>query len=65
MDPGKKQAIMMAILAFNITFVLFTALFNAGLPPLDWSFSILKLLLGLLVAGGAAAGGYFGVKMTQ
>jgi hypothetical protein len=63
MDQGKKQCAMMAILAFNITFILFTILFNMNLPPLNWGFSALKLLLGILVAGGAAAGAYFAAKM--
>jgi hypothetical protein len=65
MDQGKKQAVMMAVLAFNITFILFTLLFNMSLPPLNYSFSGLRLLLGLLVAGGAAAGGYFAAKMNS
>lgn len=65
MDQATKQCLLMAILAFNITFILFAILFNSGLSPFGFGFSMLRLLLGLLVAGGAAVGGYFGAKMTQ
>lgn len=65
MDQGQRQAILMAILAFNITFVLYTLLFNAGLPPLRWQFTVTRLLLGLLISGGVATGGFFASRMTQ
>ncbi|GIW90203.1 MAG: hypothetical protein KatS3mg109_0635 [Pirellulaceae bacterium] len=65
MDQASKQAVMMAILAFCITLTLFMVLFNAGLPPLRWQFSVVKVLLGILIAGGAAAGGYFAARMSQ
>lgn len=58
MDESQKKSIMMAILAFNITFILFMVLFNFG-----ESFSYAKVMLGLLIAGGAAAGGFFASKM--
>jgi len=63
MDPAKKQATMMAILAFNFTFIIYTIVFMSGL--FGWHFSSLRLLLGILIAGGAAAGGYFACRMTQ
>ena len=63
MNEAQKKSIMMAILAFNLTFILYTFLFNYGEQGRD--FSLLKVLLGLLIAAGAAAGGYFGAKMIQ
>jgi hypothetical protein len=61
MDPAQKQAIMVAILAFNFTFIVFTVVFNSLLFPFSW----IRIPLGLLIAAGAAAGGYFACKMTQ
>lgn len=60
MNEAQKKSVMMAILAFNLTFILYTFLFNYG-----ENFSFLKVLLGLAIAAGAAAGGYFGAKMIQ
>ncbi len=65
MDSAKKQAIYVAILAGNITFILFMLLFNSSMSPFQWGFSTLKLLLGILIAGGAATGGYFAASMSQ
>jgi hypothetical protein len=65
MDPAKKQPILIGILCFNIAFILFMLLFNAGLPPLRWPFSVVKVLIGILLGGGAAVGGYFAARMTQ
>jgi len=63
MDPAQKQAIMVAILAFNFTFIIFTIVFNSTL--FGGHFVLLRVPLGLLIAAGAAAGGYFACKMTQ
>ena len=66
MDEANKRCIMMAILAFHITFILFTVLFNSTWSPFRGiHFGWLKMVLGLLIAAGAATGGYFGAKMTQ
>ncbi len=65
MDQATKQSVMMAILAFCITLTLFMIFFNSGLPPLRWQFSVGKVLLGFVIAGGAAAGGYFAARMSQ
>ncbi|MBM4000169.1 MAG: hypothetical protein FJ297_11650 [Planctomycetes bacterium] len=64
MDPSKKQAIYVAILAGNITFIAFMVLFNSSMSPFQWGeFSALKTLLGLMIAGGAAGGAFFAARM--
>lgn len=60
MDEAQKKSVMMAILAFNVTFILFMVLFNYG-EAFTWG----KVLLGLLIGAGAAAGGFFAAKMIQ
>ena len=65
MDAAQKYCMYMAILAFNLTFVVFTILFNSALSPFGYRYSVLKVLLALLISSGAAAGAYFGAKMTQ
>jgi hypothetical protein len=46
-----------AIIAFNLTIITYQLIFNSGL--FGFTFSVLKLLLGLVLAGGVAAGAYF------
>lgn len=50
MDERTKQALMIAILVFNVVVILFQLVFNIG-----ESFDPLKLLLGVVI--GAAVGG--------
>ena len=60
MDETKKQQILLAVVAFNITIIVFQLAFNSSIlrgPTVQ--FSAMKLLLGILLAGGAAGIGYF------
>lgn len=50
MDERNKQALLIAILVFNVVVILFQLIFNTG-----EGFSFLKLLLGIAI--GAAIGG--------
>lgn len=53
MDESQKQRIMLAIIAFNITIIGYQLIFNMGA-----SFTIIKLLAGLVLAAGVAGAAY-------
>ena len=59
MEEDVKQRVLAAVLAWNLTIIGYQIFFN-------WSdFSILKFLLGVLIASAIAAGVFFGMKFTQ
>ena len=63
MDDLLKQRLLWAAIGFNFTMITYQVVFNSGM----WfgQFSILKLLIGLLIAAAAGGGGYLAAQMTQ
>lgn len=57
MDEQIKQAVLYAILAFNLVVIVFQLALNSG-----ESFSYVKLLLGILLGAAIAGGVFFVVK---
>lgn len=57
MDEQTKQALLIAILAFNIIIILFQVLFNGFLGGIFFKeFSYLRLFLGIVIAAGLGGG---------
>ncbi len=60
MDELLKQRLMMAIVAFNLTIIIYQVGFNSG-----GSFTMLKVFIGVAIAAAAAAAAYVATQMTQ
>jgi hypothetical protein len=60
MDESQKQRVMVAIIAFNLTIITFQVALNMG-----QSFTLIKLLGGIVLAAVVAAGAYFGAQFMQ
>jgi hypothetical protein len=63
MDDEQRQRLMIALVAFNLTIVIYQVVFNMGL--FGFTFSAGKLMLGLLLAAAVGAGGYFAAGMRR
>ena len=65
MDEQTKQALLIAVLAFNVVIILFQVLFNGfpGLPEFS-EFGWLRLLGGIVLAAGVG-GGIFAVMRRK
>lgn len=63
MDENLKQRLLMAVLAFNITIIVYQIGFNSGLFGNDYSH--VKLAIGLVAAAAVGGAAYLGVQMTQ
>lgn len=64
MDEQAKQALLVAVLAFNIVIILFQVLFNGFPGFISDTFTVPKLLGGLLLAA-AIGGGIFAVMRKR
>jgi hypothetical protein len=56
MNEALKQQIMVTFVTFNFVFMLYQFLFNWGVTFEWWP----DFFIGLILAGGAAAGAWFG-----
>lgn len=62
MDELLKQRLIWAALGFNFTLIGYQLFFNGM-----WlgQFSVLKLIIGVVIAAVVAGGGYFAAQLTQ
>jgi hypothetical protein len=63
MDETLKRRVMFAIVAFNLTIILYQLIFNSGVFgfPFTWG----KLAIGLVIAAAAAGVGYAVAQFTE
>lgn len=64
MDEQTKQALLVAILAFNIVIILFQVLFNGFPGIIIGAFDPLRLLVGIVLAA-VVGGGIFAVMRRK
>jgi hypothetical protein len=63
MDESQKQRVMVAIVAFNLTIITYQLVFNMNL--FGFPFTVIKLLLGLVLAAVVGGAAYFGAQFMQ
>jgi hypothetical protein len=63
MDESQKQRVMLAIVAFNLTIITYQLIFNMNM--FGFTFTWVKLALGLVLAAVVGGAAYVGAQFMQ